>query len=132
MPIPAISGRSPQRLALSLVILVPAGLLIFYHLTMLYDFANGDRLSNDAAYNAVQAALRLVIMTGLAGVLLGRQRALWAMWAGIAGLIATHYWAHFGMVTADFTVGRHPLSYLKGFIIPTLITSAFLYRKRWP
>ena len=47
------------------------------------------------------------------------------MWPGITGLIATHYWAHFGNLPVDFTEGRHPLSYLKGFIFPTVITLAF-------
>lgn len=116
------------RLLSQTAILALAGLLVFYHLTMLWDFANGDRLSNNAAYNAVQAGLRIVIITGLTGVVLGRRFALWVMWGGIASLIATHYWAHFGLVAADFTAGRHPLSYLKGFIIPTILTLAFRQR----
>ena len=110
------------------VIMVLAGLLVFYHLTMLWDFANGERLSSNVAYNAVQAGLRIVIIAGLSGVVLGRRLALWVMWAGITSLIATHYWAHFGMVAAEFTAGRHPLSYLKGWLIPTIITLAFLRR----
>lgn len=110
------------------VIMVLAGLLVFYHLTMLWDFANGERLSSNAAYNVVQAGLRIVIIAGLSGVVLGRRLALWVMWAGITSLIATHYWAHFGLVAADFTAGRHPLSYLKGWIIPTIITLAYLRR----
>ena len=51
------------------------------------------------------------------------------MWASIGGLIATHYWAHFGYVPVDFAADRHPMSYLKGFIIPSIITTAFLYRR---
>jgi hypothetical protein len=43
----------------------------------------------------------------------------------INALVATHYWAHFGNWPVDFTAGRHQLSYLKGFIFPTIITLAF-------
>lgn len=114
------------RLLSQTVIMALAGLLVFYHLTMLWDFAHGERLSSNAAYNAVQAGLRIVIIAGLTGVVLGRRLALWVMWGGITSLIATHYWAHFGLVAAEFTAGRHPLSYLKGWIIPTIITLAFL------
>jgi hypothetical protein len=121
--------EGPLPLARSLVILVLAGLLIFYHLTMLYELATGRGLSSDATYNAIQGTLRLAIIASLTAVVFGKRWALWAMWASIGGLIATQYWAHFGQVPVDFTAGRHPLSYLKGFIIPSIITTAFLYRR---
>ena len=89
----------------------------------------GQGLSSDATYNAIQGTLRLAIMASLTAVVLGRQNALWAMWLSIGGLIATQYWAHYGPVTAEFTAGRHPLSYLKGVIFPSIITAAFLYRR---
>jgi hypothetical protein len=123
------SREGPLRLVRSLVILLLAGLLIFYHLTMLHDLATGHGLSSDATYNAIQGALRLAIIASLTGVVFGKRNALWAMWASIGGLIATQYWAHFGNVPVDFTAGRHPLSYLKGLIIPSIITTAFLYRR---
>lgn len=102
-----------------------AGLLVFYHQTMLYDLANGHGLSKDATYNAIQSALRATISQ------LGRghtrkQIALWAMWASIGGLIATQYWAHYGLVAAEFTADPHPPSYLKGVIFPSIITTALL------
>lgn len=50
------------------------------------------------------------------------------MWGSIGGLVATQYWAHSGHVEADFTIGRSAFSYLKGFIFPSIITTAFLYR----
>lgn len=74
--------------------------------------------------------MRLGIITSLAGVVLGKRIALWTMWLSIGGLIATHYWAHFGGLPVDFTIGRHPFSYLKGLIIPTIITAAFMRRSR--
>ena len=66
--------------------------------------------------------LRLVIIIGLTLVVCGFRRALWLMWAGIGALVATHYWAHFGGIPVAFTEGRHPLSYLKGLIFPSIIT----------
>ncbi|WP_299193442.1 hypothetical protein [uncultured Erythrobacter sp.] len=117
-------------MALRILILMLAGLLVFYHLTMIYEFWAGQSLSADGTYNAVQAALRLLIAGSLTIVVLGKRAGLWMMWISIGGLVATQYWAHFGGVHADFTVGRHPLSYLKGFIIPSIITAAFLMRLR--
>lgn len=123
------SRESPLRLLQSLIILILAGLLIFYHLTMLRDLAMGNGLSSDATYNAVQGVLRLAIIASLTAVVLGKRIALIAMWLSIGSLISTHYWAHFGDVPVDFTADRHPLSYLKGLIIPSIITTAFLYRR---
>lgn len=123
------SREGPLRLFQSIVILALASLFIFYHVTMLIDFAQGFEESSDALYNGVQAALRVGIIVSLTLVVLGKRFALWTMWLSILGLIATHYWAHFGMVEADFTIGRHPLSYLKGLIMPSIVTVAFLYRR---
>lgn len=107
------------------IIRLLAGLLIFYHtytLSHLYLVAHTSVHTN---YEYIQSTLRVGITLSLLFVILGRRRALWGMWAAISGLIATHYWAHFGNLPVDFTQGRHPLSYLKGFIIPTIITLAF-------
>ena len=116
--------------ALRIVIAALAGLFIFYHITMLYDFARAHDQTSDAIYNGVQAALRVGIIVSLALVVLEKRFALWTMWFSIGGLIVTHYWAHFGMVEASFTIGRHPLSYLKGLMMPSIVTMAFLYRQR--
>ena len=112
------------------VILIPACLLIYYHITMIYDVLAGRGLSANAIYNAVQLVLRLSIAASLAGVVFGAKAAIWTMWLSIASLVATHYVAHFGLVEADFTADRHPLSYLKGFIIPSVITAATFWRER--
>lgn len=108
-----------------LLILVLAGLLIYYHCYTLYDLYLGAGTSAHTTFEYAQSVLRVVITVSLLLVVFGRRRALWGMWAGILGLIATHYWAHFGNLPVDFTAGRHPLSYLKGLIFPTLITLAF-------
>ncbi|WP_226700405.1 hypothetical protein [Qipengyuania gaetbuli] len=129
MHILSAAREGPLRLLQSLVILVLAGLLIFYHTTMLVDFSNSHDPASGPLYNGIQGVLRAAIIVSLSLVLLGKRFALWMMWLSIGCLIATHYWAHFGPVTADFTVGRHPLSYLKGLIFPSIITTAFLYRR---
>ena len=122
----------PRRLAICIL----AGLLIFYHANVLYDLYLGagnheglyDRTSagTPKSYEYIQSALRLVIITGLSLAACGIRRALWVMWAGIGALVATHYWAHFGDIPVAFTEGRHPLSYMKGFIFPTIISLLLL------
>jgi len=91
----------------------------------LCDLYLGAGTSTHTAFEYIQSVLRLVIALTLLLVVFGKRWALCGMWAGITGLIATHYWAHFGNLPVDFTLGRHPLSYLKGFIFPTIITLAF-------
>jgi hypothetical protein len=108
-----------------LIIFVLAGLLIYYHSFTLYDLYLGDGTSAHTTFEYVQSVLRVGIILSLLLVVFGNRWALWGMWACIAGLVATHYWAHFGNLPVDFTAGRHPLSYLKGFIFPTIITLAF-------
>lgn len=114
------------------IIWILAGLLIVFHCSVLYDLYLGagnfeglyDRSAGGTPkyYEYIQSALRVVIIVGLALVASGFRRALWLMWAGIGGLVATHYWAHLGGIPVAFTEGRHVLSYLKGFIFPTVIT----------
>lgn len=130
MDTPTGLTENPPHLVQRLIIIALASLFIFYHVTMLYDFVRWHDQTAVVFYNCVQAALRVGIIVSLALVVLGKRFALWMMWISIGGLIATHYWAHFGMVEADFTIGRHPLSYLKGLIMPSIVTMAFLYRRR--
>ena len=108
-----------------LIIFVLAGLLIYYHTFTLYDLYLGAGISAHTTFEYIQSVLRVVITLSLLLVAFGKRWALWGMWLGITGLIATHYWAHFGNLPVDFTLGRHPLSYLKGIIFPTIITLAF-------
>jgi len=135
-----VMKRNSFFLVRRLVILVLAGLLIYYHSLILYHlyFGAGDifNLYNGSAqgvltsFENLQSALRAVIVVSLLLVIFGFRPALWVMWAGISGLVATQYWAHFWMPVA-FTEGRHALSYLKGFIFPTIITLMFPIRYAW-
>jgi hypothetical protein len=118
------------RFAQSLVILALAGLLVFYHVYTLCDLYLSAESSSHSIFDHIQSVLRLAITLSLLVVVTGRRGALWGMWLSIGGLVASQYWAHFGNLPVDFTEGRHPLSYLKGFIFPTIITVAFLYGRR--
>ncbi len=107
-----------------MIIFVLAGLLIYYHIFTLCDLYIAGN-TNHTRFEYLQSGLRVIIVLSLLIVVLGKRWALCGMWGGITGLIATHYWAHFGNLPVDFTQGRHPLSYLKGFIFPSIITMAF-------
>lgn len=113
-----------------LIIFVLAGLLIFYHSLTLYEMYLGTGNSAHTLFDHVQSVFRLLITMNLLLVVFGVRWALWGMWFSISGLVATQYWAHFGNLPVEFTVGRHPLSYLKGFIFPTIITLAFYSSNR--
>ena len=116
-----------------MVVCALAGLLIFYHTYTLYDlfFGSGTDLYDGGSTNTqplfenAQSILRVIIIASLILVILNRRFGLYGMWVAISALIATHYWAYFFDLPFRFLDGRHPLSYLKGFIIPTVIT--FLY-----
>jgi hypothetical protein len=112
------------------VILALAGLLVFYHTYTLYelyvgsgtDLYGGASANGHSLFELTQSVLRLAIMVSLVLVAMNRRSALYGMWAAIGALIATQYWAYFFDLPFRFLEGRHPLSYLKGFIIPTVIT----------
>jgi hypothetical protein len=112
-----------------LIIFVLAGLLIFYHSLTLYEMYMGTGNSAHTLFDYVQSIFRVFIIVSLLLVVCGVRGALWGMWFSIGGLVATQYWAHFGNLPVDFIKGRHPLSYLKGFIFPTIITLAFHSRR---
>lgn len=117
-----------------LVICALAGLLIFYHVYTLYDLYFGAGTDLYERHNTrehplfvqVQSALRVLIIVSLVLVAANVRLALYGMWAAISALIATHYWAVYFDLPFRFLDGRHPLSYLKGFIIPTVITLLFV------
>jgi Na+/proline symporter len=112
------------------VIFALAGLLVFYHTYTLFDLYvrsgtdlyGGSNANGYSWYARTQSILRLLIIVSLVFVAMNRRSALYGMWVGIGALVATHYWAYFFDLPFPFVEGRHPLSYLKGFIIPTVIT----------
>lgn len=130
MPMPAVAKTKILLLFRRAVVIVLAGLLIFYHCLVLHEMYLGAGSGAHTLFDHVQSVCRVLIIISLLLVVCGVRWALWGMWFSISGLVATHYWAHFGHLPVDFTEGRHPLSYLKGFIFPTLITLAFRSSKR--
>ena len=116
------------------VIFALAGLLVCYHTYTIFelyigsstDLYGGPNANGHALYMHTQSILRLLIIVSLVLVAMNRRSALYAMWAAIGALVATHYWAYFFDLPFPFLEGRHPLSYLKGFIIPTVITLLYL------
>jgi hypothetical protein len=116
-----------------IIICALAGLLVFYHTYTLFDlyFGSGTDLYNDGSKNShllfenAQSLIRVMIIFSLILVVLNKRFGLYGMWVAIPALIATHYWAFFFDLPFRWLDGRHPLSFLKGFIIPTVIT--FLY-----
>ena len=119
-----------QRIAICAL----AGLLIFYHTYTLYDLYLGsgtdlygaESTDTHPLFEHVQSILRVMIVFSLVLVAMNRRFALYGMWIAISALVATHYWAFFFDLPFRFLDGRHPLSYLKGFIIPTAITLFYL------
>lgn len=126
-----VGGRGlVQRVA----ICVLAGFLVFYHAYTLYELYLGSGTDlyerggarTHPSFECTQSILRVAIIVSLVLVCVGRRWALYGMWASIASLVATHYWALYFDLPFRFLDGRHPLSYLKGFIIPTVITLLYL------
>lgn len=117
-----------------IVICALAGLLIFYHTYTLYDLYLGSGTDlyeggsdgTHSLFEHAQSILRVLIVVSLVLVAMNRRYALYGMWVAIPALIATHYWAYFLDLPFHFLDGRHPLSYLKGLIIPSIITLLYL------
>lgn len=129
---PHVIQTSKLLLLRRLIILVLAGLLIFYHCLTLYEMYIATGSGAHALFDHIQSVFRVFITASLLLVVFGVRWALWGMWISISGLVATQYWAHFGNLPVDFTEDRHVLSYLKGFIFPTVITLAFHSPRRRP
>ena len=131
---PTVTPEGRLFLLQRVVIFALAGLLVFYHTYTLFelyvgsgaDFYGGPSANGHPLYMHTQSILRLLIIVSLVLVAVNRRPALYGMWAGIGALVATHYWAYFFNLPFPFLEGRHPLSFLKGFIIPTVITLLFL------
>lgn len=140
-PVPSIDRSKPAMGANGRLFLLQragifalAGLLVVYHTYTLFelyvgsgsDIYGGPSASGHLLYVHTQSLLRLLIIVSLVLVALNRGLAIYGMWAAIGALVATQYWAYFFDPPFPFLEGRHPLSFLKGFIIPTAIT--LLYR----
>ena len=131
-----VFGRSLQ--IRQLIIGSLAGLLVFYHTYTLYELYLGsgtdlyevDSTGTHAMFVHTQSILRISIIASLILVVMNKRFALYGMWVAISALVATHYWALYFELPFSFLDGRHPLSYLEGFIIPTVISKERVHPAR--
>jgi glucan phosphoethanolaminetransferase (alkaline phosphatase superfamily) len=79
------------------VIFILSGLLIFYHVSKVYDLYWGVEIGDHTALIDTQSFIRLVIAASLSLVVLGvrgapwRRWALLGMWVSITSLVITRY-----------------------------------------
>ncbi len=99
-------------------IIAMALLLITYHSAKLFGLYI-THSGNDYAFLVhIQSVTRLAIIMSLSSLIMGKQKAIIAMWLTIMALIVTQFIDYFSLLNPSFSV----FSYLKGFIIPTVIT----------
>ena len=110
-----------RRIAITVI----AGFLILLHVVGLFDVYATGEVFRYTAFENLQSTLSVFIILSLTLVIFRKRIGLIGMWLSITALILTQYWAHFGFVEADFTKGRSVISYLRGFMIPTVITALY-------
>ena len=107
------------------VVFTLSGLLIFYHLSKVFDLYWGVDVGVNSTLIYVQSVVRLTIALSLSFVLLRYKVALWGMWLSITTLTLTRYmllWETESAMEVELAVY---LSYLRGFMFPTVITLLF-------
>lgn len=118
-----MSGK--YQLARRVAITLIAGFLILLHVVGLFDVYATGQVFRYTAFENFQSTLSVFIILSLTLVIFRKRIGLIGMWLSITALILTQYWAHFGFVEAAFTEGRPLFSYLRGFMIPTVITALY-------
>lgn len=121
MPPPTGSDERFPRVRIGLVFTL-AGLLIFYHLNTVYDHYLGDGSNALGAMVDLQPAIRIAIVLSLTSVIFGVRHGILGMWLSITALVLTQYIDHYGPEPSAHTLARSGFSYLRGFIVPTIIT----------
>ncbi len=110
------------------VIFILSGLLIFYHVSKVYDLYWGVEIGGHTALIDAQSFIRLVIAASLSLVVLGVRGALWGrwallgMWVSITSLVITRYMLIWDAPVPGEIENAFPLSYFRGLIFPTIIT----------
>lgn len=118
---PKNASRHYSRLSF-IIILILAGFLIFYHGSRLFIAATQtDRSTLEPADYGV-FVIRFLIITSLLCVITRVKSALLAMWISISGLVVIQYLIHFDVIAIDAKPMKSATSYLRGFIIPAIIT----------
>lgn len=129
------NGSFLVQLVRRFIILVLAGLLIFHHSIILYhlyvgagdiyNIYNGSAAGVLTSFENLQSALRRGDRCQPVACCLWRSPGLVGDVGQYLRARGNAILAHFGDLPVAFTEGRHPLSYLKGFIFPTTITLMF-------
>ncbi len=108
-----------------LIVIALSALLIVYHITKLITLYITDL---DMVYNGLihfQSVIRIGIVGHLILLVMGKQKALYGMWVSIVALIITQYVDYFMNDGASIAI----YSYLKGLIIPIIITLVYPIKK---
>lgn len=105
-------------------IVILAGFLATYHLTKLVSlYAQGVE---HTTLVHVQSVIRILIVANMFALLLSWKHAIWAVWLSVLALVVSQYLMGMGLVA--YTV--FDPAYLRGLIIPTLITGLLWYHNK--
>lgn len=113
-----------------LIIAVFCIFLIVYHISKLLNIYTAASGAEYALIVHMQSLLRMAIIVTATLVIFGKKYALTSMWISITALITTQYIVYFGLVQADMTPVSSAVSYLRGFILPTIITLIFPFQSK--
>jgi glucan phosphoethanolaminetransferase (alkaline phosphatase superfamily) len=104
------------------IVFALAGLLIFYHLNTVYGHYLGDGSNALGAMADLQSFIRIAVILSLTLVVFNVRYGLLSMWVSITALVLTQFIDHYGPEPSAHTLARSGFSYLRGFIVPTIIT----------
>lgn len=102
------------------VFLLLTAFLVLYHGLKIIDALTVSTYLADIVY--LQTGIRGLIVISLLLVMMRRRFGLVFMWISMATLIATQFWVHFARPELLGDSARHELSYLRGLILPTIIS----------
>ncbi|PHZ83671.1 hypothetical protein [Paremcibacter congregatus] len=112
------------------IIFILSGLLILYHLSKVVDLYIAPGITEASPLLLIQSAVRIAIASTLLLVVFGQKRALWGMWIAITALTVTRYILLLQTEPLSGIEFTTYLSYLRGFIFPTIITLCYPTARR--
>lgn len=125
--------RPPSRVSMKHVrsglILLLAGFLIVYHTVKLKTLYTGSEAGAPTLTGLVhaQSVIRIFIILSLVAVVARVRGSLAFMWVGITLLVSSQMAQHFGGLGDTTAESGHYLGYLRGLIIPSVITLAWVF-----
>ncbi|MET1255894.1 hypothetical protein [Aliikangiella maris] len=109
-----------------ITIIVLSMFLVIYHIAKIFDVYWDQSTVEQTMLIHLQSIIRIFIVIALILVMRNKAYAVWGMWASISSLILTQYFVYFNDAQTTLSV----FSYLKGFIIPSIITILCVYQKK--